>query len=270
VTSEAKRQLIARGRTAEVYAWQDHQVLKLFYDWCPAPWIKHEVDIGRILVNVAIPTPKMLGTASLDGRQGILYERVDGPDMLSLLASRPWTLSRFARQFADLHSEIHQHSGSGFSALRASLAGAIRASKILTQAEIEAVLSSLEQLPDGTALCHFDFHPGQVIVTAGGPVIIDWMTALQGEPAADVARTSILLTFGEVPGAGWLMRNITNLIKKEFKRAYLARYLEVRPDVSRQQVESWLLPVAAARLNEDIPGEQGPLLKFIRRTLQKP
>ena len=96
------------------------------------------------------------------------------------------------------------------------------------------------------------------------------MTALQGDPAADVARSSILLTFGEVPGAGWLMRNITNLIKKEFKRSYLSRYLEVRPDVSRQQVESWLLPVAAARLNEDIQGEQGPLLEFIRCKLQKP
>ncbi len=54
MSSENKGKLIARGRTAEVYAWQDHQVLKLFYDWCPAPWIKHEVDIGRILVNVAI------------------------------------------------------------------------------------------------------------------------------------------------------------------------------------------------------------------------
>ena len=173
MSSENKGKLIARGRTAEVYAWQDHQVIKLFYDWCPAPWIKHEVDIGRILVNVAIPTPKLLGTAFLDGCQGIIYERVDGPSMLSQLSTKPWTLGKFARQFADLHSEIHQHSGSAFSALRASLAGAIRASKILTQAEIEAVLSSLERLPDGAVLCHFDFHPGQVILTAGGPVIID-------------------------------------------------------------------------------------------------
>jgi len=29
------RPLIAQGRTAEVYAWQDNQVLKLFYAWCP-------------------------------------------------------------------------------------------------------------------------------------------------------------------------------------------------------------------------------------------
>jgi hypothetical protein len=26
--------LLALGRTAEVYAWQDNQVLKLFYAWC--------------------------------------------------------------------------------------------------------------------------------------------------------------------------------------------------------------------------------------------
>ncbi len=42
MTSIALGKPIALGRTAEVYAWQDNQVLKLYFDWCPPDWIEYE------------------------------------------------------------------------------------------------------------------------------------------------------------------------------------------------------------------------------------
>jgi hypothetical protein len=103
----AKGQLITKGRTAQVYAWQDNQVLKLFYDGCPADWVRREVEIGRLLSTTALPTPKLLESVTLDCRQGILYERVEGPSMLRLIVAKPWFLTRLARQFTELHSAIH-------------------------------------------------------------------------------------------------------------------------------------------------------------------
>jgi len=38
-TSTVRGPLIAKGRTAEVYAWQGNKVLKLFFDWCPMEWV---------------------------------------------------------------------------------------------------------------------------------------------------------------------------------------------------------------------------------------
>jgi hypothetical protein len=40
-------QPIAYGRTAEIYAWQEGQVLKLFYDWFELEDIEYEARIGR-------------------------------------------------------------------------------------------------------------------------------------------------------------------------------------------------------------------------------
>jgi Ser/Thr protein kinase RdoA (MazF antagonist) len=34
-------------------------------------------------------------------------------------------------------------------------------------------LERLNQLPDGDALCHGDYHPDNVLMTRNGPIIID-------------------------------------------------------------------------------------------------
>jgi hypothetical protein len=47
-------QLLARGRTANVYAWQDNQALKLFHDWVPEDWVRRELKIGRALYATSL------------------------------------------------------------------------------------------------------------------------------------------------------------------------------------------------------------------------
>jgi hypothetical protein len=52
-----------------------------------------------------------------------------------------------------------------------------------------------------------------------------------------------------------------------FYSAYLNRYLELHPGVTRDEITSWMIPVAAGRLKEDIPGEKEQLLKLIQSQL---
>ena len=40
---------IAHGRTADVYLWDEHHVLKLFRDWCPSDWVDYEARIARAI-----------------------------------------------------------------------------------------------------------------------------------------------------------------------------------------------------------------------------
>jgi len=58
---------LALGRTAEVYVWQDHQVLKLFYAWVPGHVAQHEIEIGRVVATMPLPTPKLID--ALESRQ---------------------------------------------------------------------------------------------------------------------------------------------------------------------------------------------------------
>ncbi len=186
----------ARGRTAEVFTWKDGHVLKLFYDWVPPTWVETEARASRAVCEAGLPAPAVEGVVEADGRHGIVFERVEGPSMLAEWKSKPWVLARSARQLAELHTAIHALPGAGLPAYRERLEGGIRGAQMLTAHLKDAALSALARLPDGDALCHGDFHPDNVIVTARGPIIIDWMTAVRGNPLADVARTSLLLRLG--------------------------------------------------------------------------
>ncbi len=254
--------LLTQGRTAEVYAWRENRILKLFYDWVPAEWAQHECDIGRLIAGTTLPTPRMVDSREVGGRQGIIYERVNGPSMLKLISSRPWLVLRMARQFAELHTLIHRQAGKGLIPLRPSLKMSIEQAELPADLRARA-LGILEKLADYDRLCHFDFHPDQVLMTANGPVIIDWMTALQGDPLADVARTSVLFLVGQVPYGGGAMRALVNLYRGFFYRAYLGRYLELNRGRTRDEIQRWMIPIAAARLQEAIPGEREALIKLI-------
>lgn len=269
MTSTVKGRLIATGRTAEVYAWQDHQVLKLFHDWVPEDWVQCELETGRALSTTSLPTPKLVDGISLDGRRGIIFERVAGRSMLQLLTTQPWRLGSLARQFAELHSTIHAQSGAGFASLHSSLVSTITQTESLPTQIKGDVLNLLSHLPDGTALCHFDFHPDQVMLTARGPLILDWMSARQGDPLADVARTLVLVTFGQAPHINRLMRHLINMFRGALGRSYLDRYLELHRQATKDRVQAWMIPVAAARLFENIPGERQTILEFIARSLRE-
>ncbi|MEW6092564.1 MAG: phosphotransferase [Chloroflexota bacterium] len=270
MTRQSERELLARGRTAEVYAWADNQILKLFFDWCPPEWIQAEVQVGRLLASTSLPTPRLMETISLEGRQGIIFDRVEGPSMLSLLGTSPWLLSRAAHQFAELHSAIHAITSSNLPSLHSHLRISISTTDLLPALVRDHALAALISLPDGHALCHFDFHPDQVALTRQGPMILDWMTARRGHPLADVARTSILIAFAQAPYANWLMRTATDLVRKAFRSQYLRRYAQLHPGFRLDDLHRWMVPVAAARIAENVPGEHDQILAFLEHSLVHP
>jgi len=261
----AEEKLIARGRTAEVLAWQNQQVLKLFYDGMPTDLIEREVRAARLVSATGLPTPKLLGELTLDGRRGLIYDRVAGKSFLAMLGTRPWSCVRYARQFAELHAAIHRQRGAGLPPLKAGVENTIRSIKGLLPHLRSVALDRLACLPDGETLCHFDFHPEQVMMTAAGLVVLDWMTAYAGQPSADVARTIVLLRFGPVLDASWLMQQLVNLLRGIFFRAYLHHYLELNPTVTAAAIDAWLPVVAVARLAEGIPGEKDRLQAFLHK-----
>lgn len=263
--------LIAKGTSGEVYAWNQKQVLKLFFPWCSPDLVRREIKHARVARSKGLPTPKVIGSKKVDGRLGIIYERVDGPAMLTLFRATPWRLFDFARQFAEVHSLIHQQEVSGLRSLHSSFRERIEEieSPTLPATLKASVLQVLNRLPHGTTLCHYDFDPEQVLITESGPMVVDWTEAHQGNPLADVAMTCIVLTISDMSDERWTMRALTRLARGSFYRTYIARYLELNPSVRQEQINTWMIPAAAARLDEQIPEERDALLSLIESSLQE-
>lgn len=251
---------VGRGRTAELFAWGNDQAVKLFDDGWRRPSVEHEARIGRAVHASGLPSPAVGDVVGMGGRLGIIYERVDGASMLEVAITRPWRLVGLARLLAELQARVHACVIPELPSQRQRLADKIGRASPLSDALRKAALEALAGLPSGNAVCHGDFHPGNVLLSSRGPVIIDWVDATRGHPLADVARTCLLLSVGSPPSAR--AGRLAFVARRWFHALYLRRYLALRP-ASGDELAAWRLPVAAARLSEGIPEEQEQVLAIV-------
>ena len=111
---------IGEGRTAEIYIWGDHQVLKLFRAEM-LDNVDYEARIAQIVTEAGINAPVFGGVVEVNGRRGILYEYVQGVSMLKQMQKQPWSMIHLARQFAEVHAAMHQRSAPELPSQRCSL-----------------------------------------------------------------------------------------------------------------------------------------------------
>lgn len=229
--------------------------------------MKWEERVARTVSATGLPVPAVYGIIEVDGRHGILYENVAGPSMLKTLESNHARLKQFARTFGELHASMHAIRGEGLSSQRQQLEKKIRGAASLPRKLKLGALEALRQLPDDNLLCHGDFHPDNILMSKRGPVIIDWNDASQGKPEADIARTLLLLRQGEPPRPLSLDIEDISSIRTQFIQNYLNRYKEIQ-SISIDEVDSWRLPIAAARLSEGIEGERDRLLSVVKSLIE--
>lgn len=270
---EEQGTLIGRGRTADIYAWGDGLALKLYYEGWSHAAVEHEAQISRLVAAAGAPAPSASGPFTVNGRYGILFERLVGPTLLHQVAARPWTIRRAVRAFADLHLATHARVVGDHSlpTQRERLERQISDAPLVSDRIRAAALRRLEHLPEGSALCHGDYHPDNVLMTGHGPIIIDWASASRGHPLADVAQTELLLQIGEPPATPSRIERVLLAVARTYvRRAYLRRYFRryLRHGTTRQEeLAAWRLPIAVARLADEIPGEQSKLLRLIEREM---
>jgi len=264
---------INTGRTATIFGYGEEKVLKLYRPSFPEKVIEEEFQIGLQLNNIDLDVPHTYELVDYNGSKGIVFDYIQGESMLQLLATKPWRVIVLSVQMARLHFKIHTTripQTKNIPSLKESLLDKISKVSLLNSAEKEMIVSHLSSLQNGLALCHGDFHPDNILISRKGLMTVDWLTARTGNPLADVARTWLLLTMGTLP------ENKTNVevllakcLRGIFCRHYLGEYKKLS-NLCETQLENWKLPIAAARLVENVSEKENQeLLNFIHLKLRK-
>jgi aminoglycoside phosphotransferase (APT) family kinase protein len=243
--------LIASGRTADVFAWGEGQVLKLYHNWFGLEDIRFEQRTARAIQASGLPVPAVGEIIQVNGRNGLIYQRVGGIPMWEVLARQPWRMIDFARRSAELHATLHLTiAPTDLPDQHRRLQRKIGQAEGLAEEIRRRALAALGNLPAGNSICHGDFYPGNILIAGRDEVIIDWMDASRGNPLADLARSTIIIlgaaATAQIPQAG--MKAFLRL----FHALYLRRYFRLRPG-GYTEYRRWLPVVAAARLSENIP-----------------
>jgi len=258
---------IAEGREAEMFAWGEGTILRLHRDPEAQQRTQWEAAAMKAAADRGVRVPVVHELTTVMGRPGLIMERIDGPDLLTLVGRQPWRVLWVGRVTGEVHAKLHAAKAPDrMLPLRETLRQWIRSSDRVPQHLAEYALEILDGLPDGDSLCHGDFHPANILMAGKTPVLIDWTIAKRGDAAGDVARTLLLLRLGEPPpGTSTALRLLTHVGRTILTSAYLRAYRRVRL-LDMGLVDRWEVAQAAARLAfEHIPEEGQALRRLLER-----
>ncbi|MBM3277790.1 MAG: hypothetical protein FJY95_06885 [Candidatus Handelsmanbacteria bacterium] len=114
---------LAAGRTAEIYAWGEGQILKLFHPWVGSGDAEVEQRKTAAARALGLPVPAVGEVVQLGDRSGLVQERVEGQSMMGQLEREPGCSEEEARRLAQLHLTLHERTAEGLPAQREVLAG---------------------------------------------------------------------------------------------------------------------------------------------------
>jgi Ser/Thr protein kinase RdoA (MazF antagonist) len=131
----------------------------------------------RAAFAAGAPAPEVFGEVTLEGRFGIVLSRLDGPTLVQLSRAGSMTFEQAGSILATLAISFHKTPPPpGVISLRDFVDHSLRGAGDRVPKHIAAgILTLIDRLPPGDGLCHCDLHPGNVIMTADGPRLIDWL-----------------------------------------------------------------------------------------------
>jgi len=219
--------LLASGRDADVFACGHDLVVRRSRK---GRSMEREAKVMSYLADHGFPVPRVEDVRA-DGCE-LVMERIEGPTMLQVLSSQPWTLRRNAARLATLHRRLHEIPAPDW----------------------------LEPFPGGgDGIAHLDLHPLNVILSPQGPVLIDWTNVARGAGPLDVALTWLLMTAAELTG-GRARAIVSGVIRTMFVRSFLAHF-----DLAAVRT---LLPAVAAWKSRDRnmrPAEVAAMQRLVTR-----
>jgi Ser/Thr protein kinase RdoA (MazF antagonist) len=185
---------IGEGVFAEVHAWAPGQVVKLSKPGIPHWALQHEAKMTRAVFAAGGPAPAVLGEVTLDGRFGIVLPRFDGPTLRQAARTGAITPEQAGAILATLCIAVHKTPPPPDAlSLRQAMDARLQfAGSVLPERIIAGVFALIEH-PAEDVLCHSDLHPGNVIMTAQGPRLIDWLGAARAPAAYELAQCHVLI-----------------------------------------------------------------------------
>ncbi len=222
--------VIAVRKNKTVYRDGD-RALKVFdREYSKADVLNEALNQARV-EETGLNIPKILEVTVIDGKWTIVSEFIEGKTLAELMAENPEKKDEYLELFVDLQLKMHSKVCPGLNKLKDKMNRKISATNLSATVRYD-LHTRLEGMPKHNKVCHGDYNPSNIIITADGtPYILDWSHATQGNASADAARTYLLFSLaGDEEGA----------------KKYLDLFCK-KSDTAKQYVQKWMPIVAASQ-----------------------
>ncbi|WP_042163347.1 phosphotransferase [Paenibacillus gorillae] len=259
---------VGEGGCSEVFEWGggNEQIVKVAKGNTIADAVKREFSNSMLVWENGLPAPRPYEFLEVDGRPSIVMERVHGESLMEhffrYLMQSPSEIDQtddnedVIKITARLLSETHRMNNLPLPSQKEMMVHSIRSAGYLSEFEKVQVIEHLKGLPFKKQVCHGDPNPGNIMVRGDHAVLIDWMNASTGNPEADLAEYIIMIRYAILPPHtpssavarfDSLREHIIEVFCEEYRRL---------SGNSLDEVEDWIMPVAARKLCADAIGEE--------------
>lgn len=182
--------VIGKGAVGTIYRYDEETVLKVYRPETPMEELEKERERSQIAFVNGIPTAISYDIVRVGDGYGLLYELVPSGSLGSCINRDPEHAEDYAVKFAEVLKQVHELD-TGAMALPDVTEGYRRAAKnmsrYLTEEEYGIALRWIDAMPKGKTVLHGDFHPKNIMVQNGEPLLIDMGDICCGHPIYDVA-----------------------------------------------------------------------------------
>lgn len=243
------------GSSCEVYEWGgDDKVIKLFHTNTPSEAVQLEYRNSSAAWKSGLPIARPFEQVIWEGRSGIIFEKIVGETIVNRLLEQLYTFKMVEFNEADSELRIFArvlndiHKATIFDIVtdqKENLKAIIGWPELFTHDEISAIHAYIDSLPVKRQLCHGDTNGSNLILRDGLPVMIDWMHASLGNPAADVAEVCVMIEYAVLPPE--TPADVDEFFQESRQVAYhifIDEYCKLS-GVTEEEIRSWYVPAAA-------------------------
>jgi len=242
--TESPELLEARGRSAEIVAYDEDRVVKLFL----ADFDPELIDIecaNTIEAHEVGATPMACyGKTELVGRIGIILDWVKGVPLTKGAEKNPLLLLASGRILAEQHVLVHSKTSENLRDVRAMAIEYLDhpALEVLNADERAKAKRYIASLPEGHTVLHLDFHTENVMIDEDrNAVTIDWLTSARGYPQVEIGVMDYVFHYGLLfPGISTLQRIFYETVRSFVYNGYLKHYLRAT-GIDVASVDDWRL-----------------------------
>lgn len=238
--------IIAVRNKKTVYRDADKAIKVFDEDFSKANVLNEALNQARI-EETELNIPRISAVTMIDEKWAIVADYIEGKTLAQLMEENPDKEDEYMNLFVDLQMKVHSQTCPLLNKLKDKM------NRKISEADLSATTryelhTRLEGMPKHKKVCHGDFNPSNIIITADGtPYILDWSHATQGNASADVARTYLLFVLSG---------------NKERADKYLELFCE-KSDTAKQYIQKWLPIVAASQSVKGNKDERDFLLSWV-------
>ena len=232
-------------------------ILRLYPTMRRSASAEREATILRYVAGVGYPAPRVLAASGDGAGFGLPYvvmEEAPGRTTLDQIRRRPRHVGTLVGSLAAAQASLHAlpaqdwpipAEGSEIDRRFAALGD-----QSFDDPDLAAAVDWLRTHADEVrgeepAVCHFDFHPLNVLVDDDGRLtVIDWENAALGDRHSDLARTLVLFHAASAAANSAVERAVVRVARPSLVRSYRQAYARHLP-VDEARLRYWMALHAA-------------------------